>query len=136
MASAAEAKICAILLNDQETILICTTLADLGHNQPPTLIHVDNSTAAGFSNDAIKQKVSKSIDIRFYWIQDRICRVQFLIYWSTDSTNIGDYFTKYNSPNHHRLMHPIYLHSTTLLANFVIANIIRGYVNLTGQVSS
>ena len=33
-------------------------------------MQVDNITAVGFSNDTIKQKHPKSINMRFYWIRD------------------------------------------------------------------
>ena len=68
MSSAAEAEIGATFLNSQETVPIRTTLAELGHPQPPTPIHVDNSTAAGFANNTIKQKRSQAIDMRFYGV--------------------------------------------------------------------
>ena len=34
--------------------------------QPPTPIQVDNSTAVGISNQTIKQKIPKAMDMRFY----------------------------------------------------------------------
>ena len=79
MASAAEAEIDATFINGQEDIPIRTTLAKLVHAQPPTPLCVDNSTASGFSNDAMKQKISKAIDIRFYWVQYCTLCGQFLI---------------------------------------------------------
>ena len=81
MASAAEAEICATFHNGQETVPIRTTLKELGHPQPPTPIRVDNYTAEGLATGTIKQKISKAIDMLFYWIQDRNWQVQFLIYW-------------------------------------------------------
>ena len=91
MASAAEAEIGATFHNGQEAVPIHTTLQELGHPQPPTSIHVNNSTAEGFANGTIKQKISKAIDMRFYWIQDRTRKGQFLIYWKPGSTNLGDH---------------------------------------------
>ena len=66
MGSAAEAEIGAAYINGQESVLIRTLLCKLGHRQPATPIHVDNSTADGFFNDTIKKKISKAIDMRFY----------------------------------------------------------------------
>ena len=37
----------------------------LGHNQPRTPMQIDNTNAIGFTNNTIKQKRSKSIDMRF-----------------------------------------------------------------------
>ena len=134
MASAAESEIGATFHNGQEAVLIRTTLQELGHPEPPTLICVDKYTAEGFANGTIKQKRSKSIDMRLYWIQDRTRQGQFLIYWKLVSTNLSDYFTKHHSPTHHHIMRPTYLHRTTQLANAVISHILGGCVNPTPWV--
>ena len=73
MASATEAEIGASFIAAQESVPIRTCLEELGHPQPTTPIQVDNTTAAVFANKTLKQKRSKAIDMRFYWIQDR-CR--------------------------------------------------------------
>jgi hypothetical protein len=112
MGSAAKAKIGAAYINAQEAVPICTTLAKMGHRQPSTPIQVDNSTAVGFANDTIKQKHSKAIDMRFYWIKNWTKQDQFLIYWGPGHSNLADYRTKHHSPAHHRLMRPTYLHQT------------------------
>jgi hypothetical protein len=110
MASAAEAKVGALFINGQDAIPLCNTLIELGHPQPPRPIQTDNSTAAGFANNTIKQKRSKAIiDMHFYWIKDRVEQGQFLIYWRPGSENLGDYFTKHHLPSHHRLMRPVFL---------------------------
>ena len=80
MGSADEAKIGASYINGQEAVPIRTLLLELGNPQNANPIQVNNSTADGFANDTIKQKRSKAIDMRFYWIRDRISQDQFLIY--------------------------------------------------------
>ena len=100
MGSAAEAEIGAAYINGQESVLIRTLLCKLGHPQPATPIQGDNSTSYGFANDTIKQKRSKAIDMRFYWIRDRTSQGQFLIYWQPSITNLGKYHTKHHSPAH------------------------------------
>ena len=69
MGLASEAEIGAAYINGQEAVPIHTFLIKLGHPQPATPIQVDNSTADGFTNDTIKEKRSKAIDMRFYWIR-------------------------------------------------------------------
>jgi hypothetical protein len=128
LASAAETEIAATFENGQEAVPIRTALLEMGHPQPATPMQVDNSTAVGFANNTIKQKRSKAIDMRFYWIQDRTLQKQFLVYWKPGSTNLGDYHTKHHSPSHHRDMRPTYLHPTTRLAHTVISHILRGCV--------
>ena len=49
MASAAEAEHGALFLNGQAAVQIRTTLIEMHHPQPPTLIQVENSTAVGIS---------------------------------------------------------------------------------------
>ena len=129
MGSAAEAEIGATYISNQEAVLIRTLLQELGHLQPVTPIQADNSTADGFSNDTIKQKRSKAIDMRFYWIHDHTSQGQFIIYWHPGITNLGDYHTKHHSLAHHQLMRPTYLHTSEELAQCAIAHILRGCVN-------
>jgi hypothetical protein len=136
MGSAAEAEIASSYMNGQEAIPIRTTLNEMGHPQPPTPVQVNNSTAEGFANNTIKQKRSKAIDMRFYWIQDRTRQGQFVIYWRPGTDNLGDYHTKHHSAAHHRQVRPNYLHpseqSTDQLANNVIHLLLRGCVNSRG----
>jgi hypothetical protein len=77
MSSAAEAEVAALFMNAQEMAPMRQCLKDLGHAQPATPIKTDNSTATGIINNTIKQKRSKSIDMRFYWLLDRVKQGQF-----------------------------------------------------------
>jgi hypothetical protein len=109
MSSAAEAEIGALYHNAKEATVIRTTLAEMGHPQPATPIETDNSTACGIMNRTVKQVRSKAIDMRFYWVRDRVEQGHFRIYWAPGVKNIADYFTKHHSPAHHRYMRPIIL---------------------------
>jgi hypothetical protein len=132
MGSAAEAEIASSYMNGQEAIPIRTTLEEMGHPQPPTPMQVDNSTAEGFANDTIKQKRSKAIDMRFYWIQDRTRQGQFLIYWRPGADNLADYHSKHHSAAHKRLLRPKFLHPSEQLAHNVIHLLLRGCVKSRG----
>ena len=79
MSLAEESKIGANFLNAKDALLISTTLKELGHPQPPTPMQVDNNTPVGFANDTIKQKRSKAIDMRFYWMRYFIRQGHFKI---------------------------------------------------------
>ena len=54
-ASAAEAELGALFLNTRQARVIRLILAELGHPQPPTPIHIDNTTAVGIVNHKIKK---------------------------------------------------------------------------------
>ena len=56
----------SLFVNAQYTAPIMTTLFGMNHLQPTTLIQVENSTAVGISNKAIKQRTSKAMDMRLY----------------------------------------------------------------------
>ena len=56
MASAAEADLGGLLLNDKETVDLREILRDMLHPQnEPTFIQTDNSTSIGIANNMIKK---------------------------------------------------------------------------------
>jgi hypothetical protein len=110
VSSAAEAELAALFHNGKEAYAIRTILVELGHPQPSTRIVTDNSTASGIANDTVRQKRSKAMDMRYYWVRDRVRQGQFLVYWKKGSLNRADYFTKHHPASHHMLMRPHYLH--------------------------
>ena len=109
LGSAAEAETGALYFNMCDAVPIRTALEEMGHPQPPTPIVIDNSTASGIANNTIKQRRSKAIDMRFYWVQDRITQQQFKVYWRKGEENLADYFTKHHPARYHILMRPTYL---------------------------
>jgi hypothetical protein len=109
MSSAAEAEIGAVFINAKEGAVLRTTLEELGHKQPPTPMETYNTTATGYSNGTIKQKRIKDMDMRFYWIKDRVKQGQFQIYWGPGYQKLADYFTKHHSPAHHKRIRNVYI---------------------------
>ncbi len=55
-ASAAEAELGALFLNAQEAKIMQLILIELGHPQPPTPIHINNTTMVGIVNNTVKQQ--------------------------------------------------------------------------------
>merc|ERR1711903_104982 len=108
MASATEAELAALFMNAQEAVAIRNCLRAMGFTQPATPLKTDNNTANGIINNTMKQKRSKAIDVRFYWLRDRAEQGQFRIYWDAGKNNLADYFTKHHPPMHHRRMRKIH----------------------------
>jgi hypothetical protein len=54
VASTAEAELGALFLNCKQEMIFRLTLEQMGHPQPPTLVHCDNSTAVGIANNSFK----------------------------------------------------------------------------------
>jgi hypothetical protein len=81
-------------------------LSDLGYPQPPTTIHCDNEVAVGLANRTIKPKMSKSCDMRFHWLQDRVRRLQFRVQHVRGQWNVADFFTKSLPVSRHKVLAP------------------------------
>ena len=88
LSSAAEAEFGALFHNTKEATPLRTTLEELGHPQPPTPVLVDNSTAVGLANDTVTQRRSRAIDMRFYWVRDRVNQQQYHVYWAPATLRI------------------------------------------------
>ena len=110
VASAAEAETGGLFHNAQTAIMIRNAITELGHKQPPTPIKTDNSTANSFIHANMKQKRSKSWDMRYHWLRDRQTLEQFNFYWARGIYNHADYYTKHHSPQHHHKMRKQYYH--------------------------
>ena len=61
--SAAKAELGALFHNAKEAKVLRITLEELGHKQPPTPIHIDNSTTVGIVNNTIKRQKSRSMEM-------------------------------------------------------------------------
>ena len=110
MSSAAEAESGGAFMNATEACAFRTTLEELGWKQPATPIITDNSTARGIMNKTIKQKRSKAMDMRFYWLRDRIEQGQFSMLWEPGKFNLADYPSKRHPASNHKLVRPIHLY--------------------------
>jgi hypothetical protein len=135
MSSAVEAEIGAVFINAKEGAVLRTTLKELGHPQPPTPMETYNTTATGYSNGTIKQKRTKAMDMRFYWIKDRVKQGKFDVYWGPGYQNFANYFTKHHSPAHHKRMREINIHTNEQPINRkgIRDSALRGCVNTSGK---
>lgn len=103
--SSAEAETAGIFHNCKAAIPLRHMLQVLGNLQPPTPEKPDNSTACAISRKTISAKGSKTWDMRYHWIQDRVCTGDFVVYWRPGVTNLSDYFTKHFHPTYHQHIH-------------------------------
>ena len=108
-ASAAEAEYAALFLVGREAISARHTLHDLGHTQQATTIICDNRCAVGIATRQVKQKRSKSINMRYHWIRDQVDMHTFRVEWEPGATNLADYFTKNHPVHHHQSKRTVYV---------------------------
>ena len=107
VASAAEAEYAALFLAVQEAVNLRNILQDLGYPQSPTNILCDNARAVGLATNTVKQRRSKSLDMSFHWIRDRIEQNQFTVNWRKGALNLADFFTKILPGATHKLLRPL-----------------------------
>lgn len=107
VASAAEAEYAGAFINAQKGEWLRTVLAALGYPQPPTLLLCDNECAVGIANDTVKIKRSKSMDMRFHWLRDRIRQGHFIMQWRKGANNLADFFTKPLPVHQHQALMPL-----------------------------
>jgi hypothetical protein len=101
-------------------------------------MEMDNNTATGYSNGTIKQKRTKAMDMRFYWIKDRVKQGQFNVYWGPGYQNLADYFTKHHSPAHHKRMRDVYIHANerTINRKGIRDSALQGCVSTSGKAGA
>jgi hypothetical protein len=104
-----EAELGGLFINTQHGEIIRATLKDLGYPQDVTPIYTDNKCAEGIANNNITLHKSKSMDMRFMWIRDRVRQLHFSVTWKKGSENLADYFTKSHPTAHHKAMRQVYV---------------------------
>ena len=140
VASAAKAEIGGLFHNARTTIPIRQSLEVLDHPQPPTPIKTVNSTTKAFVTKNLRQKQSKSWNMRYHWLLDRINQKHFQVFWKIGKTNWADYFTKHHSIKQHKVMRPKYIHMNNCLKQQRCEQQIksptspRGYVDIRALV--
>ena len=92
MSSAQESETGTGYINARDAVPLRTSLDEMGHKQGPTPIQFDNLCATGILNGTVTQRRSKAMDMRFYWLKDRITQKQFYAFWRRGDTNLADYF--------------------------------------------
>ncbi len=110
VASAAEAELGALYHNCQTGIIFCLTLADMGHPQPKTPMHCNNATAVGITNNTIKRQHSQLMEMRFFWVRDKVAQGMYKLNWYPGQENLADYQSKHHVGSHHLAVRPWYLH--------------------------
>ena len=81
-------------MGGKELLPLRYNLDDMDCIQGPTKIITDNSAAESIATKTCKQRRSKSMDIRYHWIRDRVALKDFEIEWQPGSESIADYLTK------------------------------------------
>ena len=92
--SAAEAETHGLFINCQNAIIIRHALIGLGHQQKKIVVRTDNTTSTGFVNKTMKEKRSKTWDMRYNWLRDDVVKKIIDVKRRKGSENMTDYLQK------------------------------------------
>jgi hypothetical protein len=108
--SAAEAELGPLFLNCKEGLIFCITFEELGHPQPKTQVHCNDATAVSIANITVKRQRSRSMEMRFFLVCDKVAQDVYDVRWQLGQENLADYQSKHHIGTHHQAVHPWYLH--------------------------
>ena len=117
VSSVAEAEYAALFIAGREGAMLRNILTSLGYPQPATTIFCDNACAVSIANDTITPRRTKSIDMQFHWIRDRVRQHQFVVTWLKGSDNLADFFTKALPVTEHRRLMTSLVHIPSNLSS-------------------
>ncbi len=131
VASAAKAELGALFLNCKEGMIFRLMLEELGHPQPKTHMHCGNATAVGITNNTVKPQQSRYMEMRYFWVCDKVAQDAYDIRWHPGQENLADYQSEHHSGAHHKDVRPWYLHEENLplvLPRATRPSSLKGYV--------
>ena len=128
-----EAELGESFVNCQIGATLIISLEERGHQKPPSPVVTDSATSDGFVNDNIRQIKSRAIDMRLYWVRDKVRQGHYLVYWARGKYNLADYFTKNHPTKHYHAIRGTYLVPTAYSSNHACYQVPS---NLQGCVKS
>jgi hypothetical protein len=91
VASTVEAELGAFYLYCKEGMIFHLTLEDLGHLKPKSPIYCNNATTVGIANNTVKWKRLLSMEMRYFWICDKVAQDAYNIKWHPGQENLANY---------------------------------------------
>jgi hypothetical protein len=82
----------------------------MGRPQPKNPVPCDNTTTVGIANNTIKRQHLQSMEMRFFWIGDKIAQQMYSLKWHPGQENLVDYQSKHHIGSHHTAAWAWYLH--------------------------
>jgi hypothetical protein len=110
VASAAKAKLSALFLNCKEGMIFQMTIEELGHPQPKTPVHCEYATASSIANNTVKRHCLQSMEMRYFWVCDKIAQDAYDVKYHPGQENLADYQSKHHTGVHHKVVCPWYLY--------------------------
>jgi hypothetical protein len=81
---------------------IWMTHEELGHPQPKTQVHCDNTTAVGTTNYTVKCQHSHLIEMQYFWVCDKVAQDAYDVKWHQGQENLADSQSKHCRGAYHQ----------------------------------
>jgi hypothetical protein len=92
VSSSTEAEIAGTFHNGKQCSDLRVRLDEAGHKQiGPTPVKTDNENSERFANRRVKRRLTKHMDMRYHWVQDRSDQGEIIVYWAPGAENLADY---------------------------------------------
>ncbi len=78
--------------------VIQLVLEELSHPQPPTPIHINNTTTVGIVNNTIKRQWSRAMEMRYFWLIDGKVQKLSSFHYQPCQEILGNYPLKHQPP--------------------------------------
>ena len=115
-------KIASEFDNEQDLTITRRALIEIPHLQPPTLVQVENTTSMIFIKGTLKEKRTKSMDMKHHRLKDRQEQKEFQFHWRLGKCDLVDPFIKHYSSKEHLRFRKIFNVQTTL------KSVAQGYI--------
>ncbi len=73
-------------------------------------VHSDNAVAVSITNNTLKHQQSRSMEMRYFWVCNKVAQNAYAIKWHPGQENLSDYQSKQHIGAHHQAVCPWYLH--------------------------
>ena len=92
--SVMEAEYIALYMLAQRAIFLKHICVALGYEQKSIDLYTDNACAKGIAEQSITMKRSRTVDIKYHWVRQRVQMGEFRIIWVPGQFNLADALTK------------------------------------------
>jgi hypothetical protein len=66
------------------------------------MVHCNNATAVGIANnDTVKRQRLRSMEMRYFWVCDKIAQDAYNVKWHPGQENLADYQGNHHPGVHH-----------------------------------
>ena len=78
----------------------------MGHPQPQAPVHCDSATAVGIANNTIKWQRLRSMEMRLFWVGDKLHKKRIRLHGTLGRKNLAEYQSKNYNGTHHNAVRP------------------------------